>query len=43
MTNQELAVKLRDAVEATDLETIGGQLFAEEVESIEPFHPFTSC
>ena len=40
MTTQELAIKLRDAVEATDLDTIGGELFASEVESIEPaFEP----
>jgi len=36
MTNLELAKKLRDAVEATDLDTIGKELFAEEIESIEP-------
>ncbi|HAA12900.1 MAG TPA: hypothetical protein DCE41_14885 [Cytophagales bacterium] len=36
MTTEELANRLRDAVAATDLDTISTELFAEEVESIEP-------
>lgn len=36
MTTQEIAQKLRDAVEATDLELIGSELFSEKIESIEP-------
>lgn len=36
MTTQDLAQKLRDAVEATDLDTIGSELFSIDVESIEP-------
>jgi len=40
MTNLELAHKLRDAVEATDLATVK-ELFSPDIESIEPaFTPF---
>ncbi len=40
MTNQELAQKLRDAVEATDFATVKG-FFSTEIESIEPaFTPY---
>ncbi len=39
MTNNELAKKLRKAIVDTDLVTIHGELFAENVESIEPQFP----
>ena len=36
MTNLELGQKLRDAVEATDLDNILSNYFSEDIESIEP-------
>ena len=39
MTTQEIATKLRTAIEATDLDTIHNELFSEQVESIEPQFP----